>query len=97
MPTEWSHFLGKLEHVTINYGFSFTKLFAKIRFLCTFSSDNISRPGFCIRSLPLSQETDLSQVQEKTGVLASFRKVGEKDGDADEQHSRILTHFPQGL
>ena len=49
------------------------------------------------QSLPLSQETDLSQVQEKAGVLAGFGKVGEKDGDTDEQHCRILTHFPQGL
>lgn len=88
-------FLGKLEHVTVSYGFSFIKPLANISFLWTCSLENISRLGLCIQNLPLL--TDLSQVQEKTGVLASFRKIGEKDSDTDEQHCRILTHFPQRL
>lgn len=55
----------------------------------------IFRPGFpALRALT---ETDLSQVQEEAGVLAGLGKVGEKDGDADEQHCGVLTHLPQGL
>lgn len=46
------------------------------------------------------QRTDssyLSQIEEETGVLASFGEVGEKDCDADEEHRRILAHLPQRL
>lgn len=39
----------------------------------------------------------LSEIEEETGVLASFREVGEKDCDADEEHRRILAHLPQRL
>lgn len=46
------------------------------------------------------QPTDssyLSEIEEETGVLASFGEVGEKDCDADEEHRRILAHLPQRL
>lgn len=39
----------------------------------------------------------LSEIEEETGVLASFGEVGEKDCDADEEHSRILADLPQRL
>ena len=39
----------------------------------------------------------LSEVQEEAGVLASFRKVGQEDRDADEQDCGVLPNLAQGL
>lgn len=39
----------------------------------------------------------LFEIEEETGVLASFREVGEKHCDADEQHCGVLAHLPQRL
>lgn len=41
--------------------------------------------------------TDLSQIQKEAGVLAGFRKIGEKDRNADEKHSGVLAHFAERL
>lgn len=37
----------------------------------------------------------LFEIEEETGVLASFREVGEKDCDTDEEHRGILAHLSQ--
>lgn len=42
-------------------------------------------------------ECYLSKIEEETGVLASFREVGEKHCDTDEEHSGVLAHFTQRL
>lgn len=39
----------------------------------------------------------LFEIEEETGVLASFGEVGEKHRDADEQHRGVLAHLPQRL
>lgn len=39
----------------------------------------------------------LFEIEEETGVLASFGEVGEKDCDADEQHRGVLAHLTQRL
>lgn len=97
--TRLTHFSGELEQITISYSFSFTELLAKKSHLGTGDTTLIVFIGqdFLHPELYLPCQTDLSQVQEEAGVLAGLGKVGEKDGDTDEQHCGVLTHLPQGL
>lgn len=39
----------------------------------------------------------LSQVEEKAGVLSSFRQIGQEHCDTDQQHCAVFPHTTQRL
>lgn len=43
------------------------------------------------------REGYLFEIEEETGVLASFGEVGEKHCDTDEEHRGVLAHLTQRL